>query len=78
MNNKKLIKAVKNLLKAIDDNQWSLWENSLEYKPECILLDEGEYELDCDENDKWIMKNKTGIYKELQAVKNLINNEGSK
>ena len=77
MDNKKLLKAVKNLLKAIDDNRWELWENSLEYKPDCVLFYDNDYEINEKENGEWELEYKTGIWNELKVVKNLINNEGS-
>ncbi len=67
-----LLNKAKALIKAIDDNSWSLWENSLEYKPECVLWDKGEYEVDCDENDNWKYEKKEGIQKAYNELKNLI------
>lgn len=38
-----LIKA-ESLLKAIEDNSWTLWESSLEDTADCVLLNGGNYE----------------------------------
>jgi len=67
-----LITAVKKLLHAIDNNTWEFWENSLEYKPECIILDPDDYEINQDQDDNWIKEFKPGIKSELQDLKKLI------
>ncbi len=67
-----LITAVKKLLYAIDDNTWDLWENSLEYKPECVILEPGDYEVNQDEKDNWIKEFKPGIKSEVQTLKKLV------
>ena len=77
LNNKKssedlLLEKAKNLIEAIDDNLWSLWENDIEGKHDCVLWYKDEYQIDLDENDNWETEEKEGISKAYNELKNLI------
>ena len=77
LNNKKssedlLLEKAKNLIEAIDDNLWSLWENDIEFKHDCVLWYKDEYQLNQDENDNWETEEKEGISKAYNELKNLI------
>ena len=67
-----LLEKAENLIKAIDDNLWSLWENDIENKHDCVLWYKDEYQLDLDENDNWETEEKEGISKAYNELKNLI------
>ena len=56
-----LIKA-EGLLKAIENNSWTLWESSLEDTADCVLLHGGNYETEeNEETGEFDKVEKTGI-----------------
>lgn len=67
-----LLEKAKNLIETIDDNFWSLWENDIENKHDCVLWYKDEYQLDMDENDNWETEEKEGISKAYNELKNLL------
>tara|TARA_R100000458_G_C8202989_1_gene192931 strand:+ start:343 stop:891 length:549 start_codon:yes stop_codon:yes gene_type:complete len=67
-----LIKA-ENLLKAIEDNSWTLWESSLEDTADCVLLHGGNYETEeNEETGEFDKVEKTGIADAFNSLKDAI------
>ena len=63
-----IIKKTEALVEAIKVNKWDFWENSLEYKPDCIIWESGDYETFQDENENWKKVYKSGIQKEYMDL----------
>ena len=68
----KILTAAKSLLKSIDENRWSLWENDAENTHECILWYDAYYQTDEDENGNWETEYKNGISDSYNKLKKLI------
>ena len=66
-----ILDKAKALIKAIDDNKWSLWENDIEIKHDCILWYEDNYQLNEDDvTGEWETEHKNGIQKAYKDLKN--------
>jgi hypothetical protein len=68
----KILTAAKSLLKSIDENQWSLWENDVENKHDCVLWDDDDYQIDMKDDGTWETEHKDGIENSYNKLKKLI------
>lgn len=70
-----IITAAKELLESIDENHWSLWENDLQDKHDCVLLYKDDYQIDEDENGNWETEQKDGIQNSYNKLKKALKGE---
>ena len=70
-----IITAAKELLESIDENHWSLWENDLQDKHDCVLLYKDDYQIDEKDDGTWETEHKNGIIDSYNQLKKALKGE---